>query len=107
MSKLSKDELIKKYSEKFSDDNDKKAEFLEDISDSFSDNSDKAKAELEKSKAELEKSKAEAEQYKTESELYKQKYIDRFMTADDKASQPKPAPVEGLQEKNIIDIKEI
>lgn len=100
MSKLSKDELIKKYSEKFSDDNDKKAEFLEDISDSFSDNSDETKAELEKAKA-------EAEQYKTESELYKQKYIDRFMTADDKAPQPKPAPVEDLQEKNVIDIKEI
>lgn len=93
MSKLSKDELIKKYSEKFSDDNDKKAEFLEDISDSFSDNSDEAKAELEKAKA--------------EAELYKQKYIDRFMTADDKAPQPKPEPAIDLQEKNVIDIKEI
>ena len=56
---------------------------------------------------ELEKAKAEAEQYKTESELYKQKYIDRFMTADDKAPQPKPAPAIDLQEKNVIDIKEI
>lgn len=99
MSKLSKDELIKKYGDKFEDDNDKKAEFLEDISDSFSNNSDEVEAELEKAKA-------EAEKYKTESELYKQKYIDRFMTADDKAPQPKPA-VEDLQEKNIIDIKEI
>lgn len=100
MSKLSKDELIKKYSEKFGDDNDKKAEFLEDISDSFSDNSDETKAELEKAKA-------EAEQYKTESELYKQKYIDRFMTADDKTQQPKSTPAIDLQEKNVIDIKEI
>ena len=100
MSKLSKDELIKKYSEKFSDDNDKKAEFLEDISDSFSDNPDEVEAELEKAKA-------EAEQYKTESELYKQKYIDRFMTADDKAPHPKSTLPIDLQEKNVIDIKEI
>lgn len=103
MSKLTSDDLIKKYTEEkkvFSDD-DSAIEFMEDISDSMV--SDKSKDE------EINQLKAEKEQLSKQVDEIKSKYRDRFLSADEMKfqreimDQREEAPVE----KNIIDIKEI
>ena len=99
MAKLSKEELIKKVSEKVMDE-DVQIELMEDITDSMEvenvDTSSEDKARI----AELE----------TELKEVKQKYKDRFLKGseekEDKDEKNEDEDVE-LKEKEVIDIKEI
>ena len=100
MPKLSKDEFIGKYKDIYKEDTDKQMEFLEDVADSFVTNSDDGLKE------QAEAYKAEAEKARTDLELMKEKYINRFMSVEDK--QPMDKTKEDIyNEKDIIDIKEI
>ena len=77
MAKLTLEELKKKYNEKIVDNDDLVVELMEDLTDS---------SEVSKDIEEL-----------------KEKYKQRFLTA----VTEEPEPVEDLEEKEIIDIKEI
>lgn len=100
MPKLSKDEFIGKYKDIYKEDTDKQMEFLEDVADSFIIDSDDGLKE------QAEAYKAEAEKARTDLELMKEKYINRFMSVEDK--QPMDKTKEDIyNEKDIIDIKEI
>lgn len=92
--KLVKDEFIKKYSDKFEDE-DAKIEFLEDVTDSFEDESEELKGEIAKKEEEIAN--------------LKQKYIDRFMKKEDVLEEKEEEKTEDetLEEKEVIDIKEI
>ena len=90
MAKLSKEELLKKISEKVLD-NDLSVELLEDITDSMDVSDDDEKQALQDKIAELE----------SKLEELKAKYKERFLT-NDKSEEP-----EEPKEENIIDIKEI
>ena len=93
--KLTKDEIIEKYSSKFEND-DEKIAFLEDISDSIEVTDDSEKD-------------AEIERLKTDNEMLKKKYIDRFLNgeeAEEKAEEFKEE-IDEPEEKEVIDIKEI
>ncbi len=92
--RLSKDEFQEKYKEKLSDNQDLLIEILEDVTDSI-DNTD----EINKLNEEISKKDEEINDLK-------QKYIDRFYEVDD-GNVKKPEPVAGLEEKKVIDIKEI
>lgn len=105
MPKLSKDEFIGKYKDIYKDDSDKQMEFLEDVADSFIVNSDDGLKEK------AEEYKAAAEKAQTDLEMMKEKYINRFMSVDEKPAAQK-APMDKTDEdiyneKDIIDIKEI
>lgn len=105
MPKLSKDEFIGKYKDVYKDDSDKQMEFLEDVADSFIVNSDDGLKEK------AEEYKAAAEKAQTDLEMMKEKYINRFMSVDEKPAAPK-SPMDKTDEdiyneKDIIDIKEI
>lgn len=94
--KLSKDEMIQKVNEKVMDE-DVKIELMEDITDSLevNDNSESEKiTELEQRINELE------EKNKNLTEKYKE----RFLKGSEKEDEPEE---NGLEEKNVIDIKEI
>ena len=100
MSKLSQEEFIKKYTEEkkvFSDD-DSAIEFMEDVSDSMKteDSSDKID-ELEKENKRLTEELSDV----------KQKYKDRFLSSDKKEVEDKEDKKEEIEEKKVIDIKEI
>ena len=88
--KLVKDEFIKKYSDKFEDE-DNKIEFLEDVSDSFEDESEELKGEIAKKEEEI--------------AMLKQKYIDRFMKKEDVLEEKEEEKTEDetLEEKEVID----
>lgn len=97
--KLTKEELIEKYSSHFENE-DEKIAFLEDISDSI---------EVKDNGEEVEKLKATIEQLKTDNEMLKKKYIDRFLTgeeAEEKAEEFEEK-IDEPEEKEVIDIKEI
>ena len=99
MAKLSKDELIEKYSSKFEENSDEKIAFLEDVSDSIepADNSDEIKAKD-----------AEIERLKSDNEALKEKYIQRFMgDVSEETKKIDDDKSEDLKEKEVIDIKEI
>jgi len=100
MPKLSKDEFIGKYKDIYKEDTDKQMEFLEDVADSFITDSDDGLKE------QAEAYKAEAEKARTDLELMKEKYINRFMSVDDKPPMDKTKE-DIYNEKDIIDIKEI
>lgn len=105
MPRLSKDEFIGKYKDIYKDDSDKQMEFLEDVADSFIVNSDDGLKEK------AEEYKAAAEKAQTDLEMMKEKYINRFMSVDEKPEAPK-SPMDKTEddiynEKDIIDIKEI
>lgn len=100
MPKLSKDEFIGKYKDIYKEDADKQMEFLEDVADSFITNSDDGLKE------QAEAYKAEAEKARTDLELMKEKYINRFMSVEDKPPMDKTKE-DIYNEKDIIDIKEI
>ena len=100
MPKLSKDEFIGKYKDIYKEDTDKQMEFLEDVADSFITNSDDGLKE------QAEAYKAEAEKARTDLELMKEKYINRFMSVEDKPPMDKTKE-DIYNEKDIIDIKEI
>lgn len=95
--KLTKEELIEKYSSKF-EDQDEKIAFLEDISDS-----------IEVTESDDSEKDAEIERLKTDNEMLKKKYIDRFLNgkeAEEKAEEFKEE-IDEPEEKEVIDIKEI
>lgn len=92
--KLNTDEFKEKYKEKLSDNQDLLIEILEDVTDSF-DNTD----EISTLNEEISKKDKEINDLK-------QQYIDRFYEGnDDKIKSPEP--IAGLEEKKVIDIKEI
>lgn len=93
MAKLSKEELLKKISEKVLD-NDLSVELLEDITDSMDVSDDAEKQALQDKIAELE----------SKLEELKAKYKERFLT-NDKSEEPEEP--EEPKEENIIDITEI
>lgn len=100
MPKLSKDEFIGKYKDIYKEDTDKQMEFLEDVADSFITDSDDGLKE------QAEAYKAEAEKARTDLELMKEKYINRFMSVEDKPPMDKTKE-DIYNERDIIDIKEI
>lgn len=96
MSKLSKEDLIKKVSEKVSDEN-IQIELMEDISDSFEVDSDSISQE-------------EFEKLTNDYNDLKEKYKSRFLEAkevkeekDDKEKEDK----EELEEEKYVDVKDI
>jgi len=93
MAKISKEELLKKISEKVLD-SDLSVELLEDITDSMDVSDDAEKQVLQDKITELE---SKLEELKT-------KYKERFLT-NDKSEEPEEP--EAPKEENIIDIKEI
>lgn len=99
MAKLSKEELIKKVSEKVMDE-DVQIELMEDITDSM---------EVENVDTSSE-DKARIEELETQLKEVKQKYKDRFLKGseekEDKDEKNEDEDVE-LKEKEVIDIKEI
>ncbi len=100
MAKLTKDELIKKVSEKI-EDTDLQLELMEDISDSFMDGDVVDRAELDKVSQEL-------------ADL-KEKYRSRFLEVKEvldvveeaKAEESTEESTEELKEEEVIDIQEI
>ena len=100
MAKLTKDELIKKVSEKI-EDTDLQLELMEDISDSFMDGDVVDRAELDKVSQEL-------------ADL-KEKYRSRFLEVKEvldvieeaKAPESTEESTEELKEEEVIDIQEI
>lgn len=100
--KLSKEDLKKKVNELVTD-NDVAIQLLEDIEDSFD-------AEVDNTKIDELQAKIDEQQSKID-EL-QEKYKERFLTGDkeEKTEDKKPEEDDGddgLEEKDIIDIKEI
>ena len=97
--KLSKEDLKKKVNEIVTD-NDVAIQLLEDIEDSFD-------AEVDNTKIDELQAKIDEQQSKID-EL-QEKYKERFLTGDkeEKTEDKKSEEDDGLEEKNIIDIKEI
>lgn len=98
MAKLSKEELIKKVSEKVMDE-DVQIELMEDITDSM---------EVENIDTSSE-DKTRIEELETQVKELKQKYKDRFLKGSEKADKDEETEDEDveLKEKEVIDIKEI
>lgn len=97
MAKLSKEELIKKVSEKVMDE-DVQIELMEDITDSM---------EVENVDTSSE-DKTRIEELETQVKELKQKYKDRFLKgSDEKENEEKEDEDVELKEKEVIDIKEI
>lgn len=95
--KLTKEELIEKYSSKFDDNEDEKIAFLEDISDS-----------IEVTETDTSEKDAEIERLKTDNEMLKKKYIDRFLgEVSEETKEIDEYKFDEPEEKEVIDIKEI
>ncbi len=95
--KLTKEELIEKYSSKFDDNEDEKIAFLEDISDS-----------IEVTESDTSEKDAEIERLKADNEMLKKKYIDRFLgDVDEETEKIDEEKIDEPEEKEVIDIKEI
>ena len=99
--KLNKEELKKKVNEIVTD-NDVAIQLLEDIEDSFDES-----AEVDNTKIDELQAKIDEQQSKID-EL-QEKYKERFLTGnkEEKTEDKKPEEEDGLEEKDIIDIKEI
>ena len=99
--KLNKEELKKKVNEIVTD-NDVAIQLLEDIEDSFDES-----AEVDNTKIDELQAKIDEQQSKID-EL-QEKYKERFLTGnkEEKTEDKKSEEDDGLEEKNIIDIKEI
>ena len=99
--KLNKEDLKKKVNEIVTD-NDVAIQLLEDIEDSFDDS-----AEVDNTKIDELQAKIDEQQSKID-EL-QEKYKERFLTGnkEEKTEDKKPEEDDGLEEKDIIDIKEI
>lgn len=89
--KLSKEELKQKISDSITDNDDLVIELLEDIEDSMEENSTQDNSELEDLR----------EKY----DELKSKYKERFLSGKEK--DPEDEKDEGLEEKEVIDVKEI
>lgn len=98
MAKLNKDEILKKISERVTDE-DLSIELMEDITDTFTEVDEEAiKSEYESKIAEL----------TSELEDVKRKYKERFTDGSDKVEEPEEkVEDEELEEKEVIDINEI
>lgn len=96
MAKLSKDDFNKKYSEKIVDNDDLLIELMEDVTDSMDEESE-----------ELSKIKAELDDYKAKYEDLKVKYKERFLSSEEIKEELKDEEDDALEEKEVIDIKEI
>lgn len=95
--KLTKEELIEKYSSKFDDNEDEKITFLEDISDS-----------IEVTETDTSEKDAEIERLKADNEMLKKKYIDRFLgEVSEETKEIEEDKFDEPEEKEVIDIKEI
>lgn len=95
--KLTKEELIEKYSSKFDDNEEEKIAFLEDISDS-----------IEVTESDDSEKDAEIERLKADNEMLKKKYIDRFLgDVDEETEKIDEEKIDEPEEKEVIDIKEI
>ena len=95
--KLTKEELIEKYSSKFDDNEDGKIAFLEDISDS-----------IEVTESDTSEKDAEIERLKADNEMLKKKYIDRFLgEVSEETKEIDEDKFDEPEEKEVIDIKEI
>ena len=99
--KLSKEDLKKKVNEIVTD-NDVAIQLLEDIEDSFDES-----AEVDNSK--IDELQARIDEQQSKIDELQEKYKERFLTGDkeEKTEDKKPEEDEGLEEKDIIDIKEI
>ena len=98
--KMSKDDLIKKINDKVMDE-DVKIELMEDITDSFEEGST--------SEEDTQRIEELEEKYKTLEEKYKtlqEKYKERFLQGTEIKKEEKNED-DGLEEKEVIDIKEI
>lgn len=106
MAKLGKDEFNKKYSEKIVDNDDLLIELMEDISDSV----DGESAEIASLKEEISKKELEINDLKMKYEDLKTKYKERFLSSEEleeKLEEVENVPEESLEEKEVIDVKEI
>ena len=92
--KLSKEELKAKIDEKISDD-DLKIELLEDIEDSL------------ESDSEEKVSKEEFEKVVSERDEIKRKYKERFLSNEDPKDEKEETEETGLEQNEVIDVKEI
>lgn len=102
MAKLGKDEFNKKYSEKIVDNDDLLIELMEDVSDSMEVGDSEELASL----------KTELEDLKIKYEDLKSKYKERFLSSEELESKleeekVEEIPEESLEEKEVVDIKEI
>lgn len=102
MAKLGKDEFNKKYSEKIVDNDDLLIELMEDVSDSMEVGDSEELATL----------KGELEDLKMKYEDLKSKYKERFLSSDEleeklEEEKVEEIPEESLEEKEVVDIKEI
>ena len=99
--KLSKEDLKKKVNEIVTD-NDVAIQFLEDIEDSFDETSDVDNSKIDELQARIDEQQAKIDELQ-------EKYKERFLTGnkEEKTEDKKPEEDEGLEEKDIIDIKEI
>lgn len=88
MAKMTKEELKQKISDSLPDNQELAVELLEDIEDSMSD--------------ETTDNSEEVQALQTKYDDLLQKYKDRFLGKDDDDTED-----EGLQEKDVIDVKEI
>ena len=93
--KLSKDDLIKKINEKVLDE-DVKIELMEDVTDSIENETDTSEEDSQRIK-ELE------EKYKNLQEKYKE----RFLKGSEELKETKKDDDDELEEKEVIDVKEI
>lgn len=96
MTKLEKDALISKISEKLADNEDLAIELMEDVSDSFVDD---GREEIDKLKNDLNSKTKEFEDLKKE-------YKARFLTGNNKPPKEEPSN-RGLEERVVYDLKEI
>lgn len=99
--KLNKEELKKKVNEIVTD-NDVAIQLLEDIEDSFDES-----AEVDNTK--IDELQARIDEQQSKIDELQEKYKERFLTGDkeEKTEDKKPEEDDGLEEKDIIDIKEI
>ena len=96
MAKLSKEELIKKVSEKVMDE-DVSIELMEDITDSFDTETVDTSSE----------DKARIEELETKLKEIKDKYKERFLKGPDEKEDIEESEDTEMKEKEVIDIKEI
>lgn len=97
--RLSKDELISKYSDRFEDNSEEKISFLEDVADSIiqADNSEELKAKD-----------AEIVRLRADNDALKERYIQRFMgDVGEETKRIDNDVINTAEEKTIIDIREI
>ena len=99
--KLSKEDLKKKVNELVTD-NDVAIQLLEDIEDSFDESAEVDNTNIDELQAKIDEQQSKIDELQ-------EKYKERFLTGDkeEKTEDKKPEEDDGLEEKDIIDIKEI